>query len=354
MRRLKLILILLAVLTVSALTVRAQEPLRVVATFSILGDFAQNVGGDAIALSILVGPGGDSHTYEPTPQDAVTINGAQVVIENGFGFEAWFDELYEASESTAMRVVVSEGSEPLAFAGHENEGEEHHEDESMSTAEADHEGEGKEGEDHIDCEVHHDDEDHEGESMATAEAGHEDEHGECDPHIWQSVSNAVIMVNNIRNSLIAADPSNEALYNANADAYIAELTALDAFIQETVAQLPEEQRVLFTSHDTFGYFARDYGFTVEGSALGALSTEVADPSAGEIAALVGAIQVYGVKAIFAENVANADLMARIASEAGVTLAPTLYTDALGEAGSEGDTYLKMMRYNVTTIVTALQ
>ena len=124
-------------------------------------------------------------------------------------------------------------------------------------------------------------------------------------------------------------------------------------MREQVATLPEERRKLVTSHDTFGYFADAYGFEVLGTGFGSISTEAGDPSARDIAALVGEIEAAGVPAIFAENVANPDLMASIAAEAGVTLAPTLYTDALGPAGSPGETYEGMMRSNVTTIVDAL-
>jgi ABC-type Zn uptake system ZnuABC Zn-binding protein ZnuA len=156
----------------------------------------------------------------------------------------------------------------------------------------------------------------------------------------------------IRDALVAADPDNAALYTANAEAYLAELTELDAFIEAQVAELPVERRKLVTTHDTFGYFAARYGFEIVGTALGA-STEAADPSAGAIAELVEAIRAAGVPAIFAENVSNMRLMETIAREAGVTLAPDLYTDALGAPGSPGATYLEMMRYNVTTIVQAL-
>ena len=180
-----------------------------------------------------------------------------------------------------------------------------------------------------------------------------EEHGEFDPHIWHDPNNAVVMVENIRAALVAADPANADTYSANAEAYTAQLTDLDAAIREQVALIPEENRILITSHDTFGYFGAEYGFEIS-SALESVSTETADPSAGEIAELVGFIQAEGVPAIFAENVTNPDLMQRIADEAGVILAPTLYTDALGQAGTAGATYLEMMRYNVDVITSALQ
>jgi ABC-type Zn uptake system ZnuABC Zn-binding protein ZnuA len=177
--------------------------------------------------------------------------------------------------------------------------------------------------------------------------------GAFDPHVWLDAANAIVIVENIRDALTAADPGNARLYAANAEAAIAELEALDAEIRDEVATLPAERRKLVTSHDTFAYFARAYGFTVLGTALGSLSTEVGDPSARDIALLISEIEAAGVPAIFAENVANPDLMAAIAAEAGVTLAPPLYTDALGPPGSPGETYEGMMRSNVATIVASL-
>ncbi len=161
------------------------------------------------------------------------------------------------------------------------------------------------------------------------------------------------MVDNIREALDAADPAHAATYDANAAAYTAELKALDAWVREQVATLPPERRKLVTNHDTFAYFAKAYGFEILGTALGSISTEVGDPSAQKIVALVDEIDNAGVCAIFAENVANPDLMESIAAEAGVALAPPLYTDALGPADSPGGTYVGMMQSNVTTIVTAL-
>ena len=197
----------------------------------------------------------------------------------------------------------------------------------------------------------HDGEEHENE--ATAEATHEgEEHGEYDPHIWHSANNGIIMVENVRVALVAADPANEATYNANAEAYTAQLTELNDYIAEQIATIPQEQRVIFTSHDTFGYFGAEYGFVVD-SALESFSTETGDPSAADIAALITEIQELGINAIFAENVVNPDLMQQIADNAGVILAPTLYTDALGAEGSAGATYPGMLRYNVDTIVSAL-
>jgi zinc/manganese transport system substrate-binding protein len=284
------------------------EPLPVVATFSILGDLVQAVGGDAVQVTTLIGPGIDAHTFDPAPADLVTLESAAVIFENGLGFEPWLDGFFASTQPKGIRVVVSEGIEPR----------------------------------HAD-ETHANEEEHEGEH----------EHGDIDPHVWHNVANAIVMVENIRDALVAADPENSAVYEANATAKISDLEALDAWVREQVATIPEERRKLVTSHDTFGYFADAYGFEVIGTALGSASTEAGDPSARDVAILIEEIAAAGVPAIFAENVSNPDLMASIAAEAGVTLAPPLYTDALGAPGSEASTYDGMMRGNVTTIVNAL-
>ena len=288
------------------------EPLRVVATFSILGDWVTQVGGDRIEVATIVPAGGDAHTFDPNPDQVTSIADADLIFEIGIGFETWLDDMYAASGSEAQRIVVSEGLDLIAA------------DEASPVAEAEPEGE---EEDHA--------------------------HGEVDPHIWHDVNNAVASVETIRAALGSADGANAATYDANAGAYAAELTELDAFIRAEAGKLPEDRRKLVTSHDTFGYFARAYGFEIVGTALNSLTTESNDPPASEIAALVEEIDDSGVPAIFAENVSNTDLMQTIADEAGVTLAPSLYTDALGEPGSDGETYIAMMHSNSSTIVTAL-
>jgi ABC-type Zn uptake system ZnuABC Zn-binding protein ZnuA len=183
-------------------------------------------------------------------------------------------------------------------------------------------------------------------------AGHAHEHGEFDPHIWHDPNNAIVMVENIRDALIAADPENADFYAANAEAYIVELLALDAYIREQVATIPAENRILVTSHETFGYFAAEYGFEL--MSVAGVTTNVADPSAGALAELITALRESGAPAVFLENVTNPAVLERVAAEAGVRVADTLYTDALGQPGTPGETYLSMVRYNVDTIVKALR
>ena len=293
----------------------AQTPaagrLNVVATHSILGDLVRNVGGDAIDLTTLVGPDGDTHTYEPVPADTIKVAEADILFENGLGFETWLDDLYAASNSKAQRVVVTSRITPLGFAG-----------EGVAANE---------------------------EPVASPTPNQE-----LDPHFWQDVANAKSAVEVIRDALVAADPANAALYQTNATGYLKQLQQLDEDIVAKTASLPADRRKLVTNHDAFGYFAYRYGYTIEGSALQSFSTEAADPSAQQLAALVTAIRETGVPAIFPESIENADLIDRIAKEAGVKVGGSLYSDALGQPGSEGDTYLKMMAYNIDTIVSALQ
>jgi zinc/manganese transport system substrate-binding protein len=311
-----LILILAALLTAcgtnTASTTEANtNNLRVVATFSILGDLVQNVGGEHITLHTLVGPGGDAHTFDPSPADSVALVEAKLIIENGLAFEPWLDDLYSASGSQAKRIVATANVTPLPA-------EDEHADEDDDHDEADH------------------------------------DHGEYDPHVWSDVANTMRMVETIRDALVEADPEHAADYRANAERYLAELQKLDDEIVAQTNTLPPERRKLVTAHDTMRYFANRYGYEIVGTALGSLSTETADPSAGELVALVEQIKAANVPAIFAENVQSARLMERIAQEAGVKIAPTLYSDALGESDSEGATYLAMIRYNITTIVTVLK
>lgn len=329
------------------------EPLTLIATFSVLGDMVQNVAGDVATVRILVGPGGDTHVYEPTPSDSTALLEADLLFENGLAFESWLDDVYSASGSQATRVVVTDKITPLAAVEGEehNHGEEaHSEEEHTEEAHSEETTTGAAAEGTTEAEEHgHAEEAHSEEAHGEGEHSH----GEYDPHVWNDPNNAVLMVETIRDALVVADSTNAATYEANASAYIAQLQELDTFIKQETDKLPLERRKLVTSHDTFGYFAERYGYEIVGSALGSISTEVADPAAGEVAALITEIKAAGVPAIFAESSNNPQLMERIAQEAGVTLAPELFPESLSEAGGPAATYLDMVRYNVTTIVTAL-
>jgi ABC-type Zn uptake system ZnuABC Zn-binding protein ZnuA len=317
MRSLKVVLPLLALLlVVFQLAVPRPSPAEaqtnrpnVVATFSILGDLVANVGGDQINLVTLVGPNGDVHTFEPNPADSVTLRNAALIVENGVHLETWLDDLYSASGSRAARVAVTEGYPLLAV----DEAEE----DQAEAAEVD-------------------------------EHGHA--HGEFDPHIWQDPAAAMHMVGVIRDALMLTDPANSAVYQANAERYLDELRALDTWASEEIQRVPAANRKLVTTHESFNYFAARYGFTVVGTAL-PLSTEAADPSVGEMTDLVEKIKATGVPTIFAENATNPRLMQQISQAANVRVA--LLFEMLGDANSEGSTYLKLIRHNVSTIANGL-
>lgn len=289
--------LLSAACSVAPLPTAPGRRLKVVATFSVIGDLARNVGGDDMDIATLVGPGQDTHTFEPSPADGRALAEADLVLENGLGFETWLDDLFTSAGSEAARVAVTEGITPRIAS----EGE---------------------------------------------------EEGQPDPHVWHSVASAIQMVKNIRDALAQVDPANAAAYQANADQTLTALQTLDTWVFAQVKAVPEDRRKLVTTHDTFGYFAERYGFEVVGTIL-PTTTEGASPSAQALAALVEAVRAQGVPALFAENVSSNALLNQVAAEAGVKVIASLYTDALGPPGSDGDTYVKMMRHNVTTIVAAL-
>jgi len=300
----------LAILPLSAF---AQDKLPVVASFSILADMVAEVGGDRVAVTMLVGPDGDAHVYSPTPADAQMVAAAQVVFVNGLGFEGWLDRLIEASEYAGPVIVATAGVEPLETA------EEGHHDHAEGEA--------------------HDHDDH---------AGHD--HGAIDPHAWQSIDNAKIYVSNIAAALIAADPAGEEDYSANAIAYLAELSGLDAEIQAAMIALPENRRSVVTSHDAFGYFAAAYGMTFH--APEGLSTE-SEVSAADVAALITQMKAEAIPAVFMENITDSRLLEQITAETGAKIGGTLFSDALSGPDGPASTYLDMMRHNITTLTTAL-
>jgi zinc/manganese transport system substrate-binding protein len=306
----------------------AEGKLKAVSTFSILTDIVSSVGGDQVEIITLVGPDGDAHVYQPSPADAEAVAGAAVIVANGLGFEGWMDRLVEASGTKATIVIASEGITPIAFGEEEHAAGEAH----------DHDHDHAEGEAH----------DH---GHAKEEAGHEGhDHGAFDPHAWQSVTNVALYVGNIERGLAAADPAGAETFKANAAAYLAELDALDAEIRAAVAALPEDRRMVVTSHDAFGYFAAAYGLTFV--APQGVSTE-AEASAQDVAALITQIKGEAIGAVFVENIADPRLLDQIASETGAKIGGTLYSDALSGPEGPAATYLTMMRHNLSQLTAVL-
>lgn len=295
----------------------AQTPatkLPVVATFSILGDFVRQVGGERIALTTLVGPDGDGHVYTPSPADARAVAEAKVVFVNGLNFEGWIERLVKASGTKATVVTATDGIKTIRVPG--TKGHNHNHSHGHSHGH-------KHGHSHA---------------------------GEADPHAWQNIPNAKVYVGNIRDALIKADPEGKAVYETNASAYLAELDKLDAEIKAAVARIPVGDRRIVTSHDSFGYFASAYGLTF--TAPRGISTE-AEPAARDIARLIRQIKADKIRAVFVENITDPRMIERIGKETGVRVGGKLYSDALSPADGPAPTYIEMMRHNIRVLTNAL-
>ncbi len=295
----------------------ADAKVTAVATTSILADLVANVGGDRVAVSALLPAGADPHTFSPSPNEARAVADAQILVENGAGLEEWLSELIDNAGGERTTVVASEGVTPIEGNGHAEAGEPAAASGAAAARDEGHTGEG------------------------------------VDPHMWLDPNNVIVYVENIRDGLKQVDPQGAAVYDANATRYIEQLRVLDAENQQLLAAIPAERRKLVTNHDTFGYFARRYGFEIAGTVFEGVSTEE-EPTPRQVARLVERIRETGTPAIFAENTGNLRLVEQIAEEAGVSVVTDLYTDALGEPGSAGDTYLKMLRHDVGQIVAALK
>ena len=295
----------------------AEQPIPVVATFSILGDMVERIGGEHIALTTLVGPDGDAHVYQPTPKAARSVAEADVLFMNGLEFEGWLERLAEAASFDGAMVVATTGLVPIAFEKHEDD----------------------EHDDHDDHDDHKEHDDH---------AGHD--HGTFDPHAWQSLDNAVIYANNIAAGLAQADPANASAYYTNRAAFVTEIEALKSDVDAMMAALPADKRTVVTPHDAFGYFAEAYNLTFE--APQGMSTE-SEVSAADVAALITQIRRESISAVFIESITDNRMMEQIANETGATIGGTLYSDALSGETGPASTYLDMMRHNATTLSEAL-
>jgi zinc/manganese transport system substrate-binding protein len=291
MRRVLLGLICLVALTS---TLQAQERLRVrigvVASFSILGDFVRNVGGDRVDVMTLVGPNADVHVYAPAPADAQMIAGAKLVIVNGLGLEGWLPRLVQSAGGKAAIVVASSGITPLKLG-----------------------------------------------------AG-------ADPHAWQSVANAKIYVANIRDALAVADAAGAAAFHVNAERYLAELDALDAQVRAAIEKISPERRRVISTHNAFGYFREAYG--IDFIAPVGVSTET-EPSARDVADIIDQIKKAKIPAVFLENMSDDRLIGRIAAETGAKVGGTLFSDALTDEKGDAPTYIAMVKHNIRALTSAL-
>ena len=317
-------LMAIALLAMMLGPVRAESRLDVVATFSILGDMVQQVGGDRVKVTSLVGPDGDTHVYRPTPKAAKAIAQTKVLFVNGLEFEGWIERLVESSGFKGRMVTATVGIEALKME------EEGHDD--------DHDKHGKKD--------HHDDHDKHGKKD-----GHEHHnHGEYDPHAWHSLANARIYVRNIVDGLAAADPQGAKAYRANAERYIKEIKSLESEMEKAMKSVSADGRKVVTPHDAFGYLGSTYG--IKFLAPVGISTE-AEASAGDVAKLIRQIKKEKISAIFVENITDRRLLDQIVRETGARIGGTLYSDALSKPNGPAGTYLDLMRHNIRTLVKAL-
>jgi zinc/manganese transport system substrate-binding protein len=289
-RHLRPWLICLMLVAVSLPVARAQDHLDVVASFSIIGDFVRNVGGDRVSVITLVGPDGDVHVYAPAPADAKKIADAKLVVVNGLGLEGWLPRLVQSSGSKAAIVTATDGIAPLRI------------DQA------------------------------------------------ADPHAWQSVADARIYVANIRDALVAADPADAEAFRANAAAYLAKLDALDQEVRSAIAQIPPTRRKVISTHGAFGYFAAAYG--IEFIAPLGVSTE-SEASARDIAGIITQIRTEKIPAVFLENISDVRLIRRISAETGARVGGTLFSDSLSDEKGDAPTYIELVRHNIKALTSAL-
>ncbi|MCB0678510.1 MAG: zinc ABC transporter substrate-binding protein [Saprospiraceae bacterium] len=285
---------LLAVLLVAALPASAQPKLKVVATASIFADMATVIAGGQVEVQTIVPIGGDPHIYDPTPRDAQLIAGADLILRNGLTFEGWLNELIENSGTGARIATITEGITPITSQQYKNS---------------------------------------------------------SDPHAWMDATNGLTYIRNITNALIELDPQHQDIYTFNHDLYRQQLLDLDRYIREQIASIPEQRRILITSHDAFQYYGRQYGLRLE-SILGT-STD-ADVQTSDIIRLNKVIQENQVPAVFIESTINPKLLQQLASDNQIGIGGKLYSDSIGDADSPAPTYYDMLRYNTETIVTALK
>jgi len=267
-------------------------PLKVVASFSILGDMVKQVGGDNVEVGVLVGPNADTHTFQPSPDDAKMLGKADLIVVNGLGFEGWLGKLVVAAGYTGQIVRATENINTLALDTTRNQ----------------------------------------------------------DPHAWQDLANGKIYVANIRDALIKADADNESTYRLNAEKYMNLIDQTDAWGRAEISRVPVPKRRVISSHNAFAYFSKAYGVAFI-AAQG--NTEESSPSAASLAALIDQIKARSVHVVFMENITDPRLIMQLEKDAGAYIGGTLFSDALSVSGGPADSYLAMYRNNITTLVAGM-
>lgn len=279
---------------------------KVLAVESFLADIAQNVAGERAVVESLIPAGVDPHAFEPTPRDIAAISHSDLLIVNGAGLEQWLERTLKAAGGSRLTVEASAGL-------------------ASRTPKA--------GE------------------LAVLEDGHDQ--GAVDPHFWLDPLNVVRYVENIRDGLIQVDPQGKEVYTQNAAGYIEKLKELDSWISEEVQQIPPERRQIITNHESFGYYADRYGFTITGTIIPSVSSS-ASPSAQQLARLVDTIRAAHAPAVFLETGSSSQLAGQVAQETGIKVVTGLYTHSITDAAGEAPSYLEMMRANTEKFVAALK
>ncbi|WP_235587536.1 metal ABC transporter solute-binding protein, Zn/Mn family [Tepidimonas taiwanensis] len=298
----------------------AAAAVPVVASFSILGDIVQQIGGERVSVRTLVGPEADAHVYQPKPADARAVAAAKLLVVNGLGYEGWLERLLRSAGYRGELVRVTDGIEPLPAVAPQP---------SKAHAAAPRRGHAH-GHDHR----------------------HDHDHGAFDPHAWQDVRNVMVYAQRIADALCRVDAPSCDGYRQRAQAYQQTLRALDADIRAAWAAIPAEQRKIVTSHDAFRYYGNAYGVTF----LPAQGVSTAsEPSAAGVARLIRQIRAEGVRAVFVERLTDPRLVQRIARESGVQPASEpLYSDALSRGDGPAPDYVRLMRHNTQAMVTAVR
>lgn len=269
----------------------AAEKPRVLTTFTVIQDMAQNVAGDRAIVESITKPGAEIHEYEPTPLDIVKAQRADLVLWNGMGLERWFEKFF-GSVRDVPSAVLTEGITPVGIA--------------------------------------------EGPYA-----------GKPNPHTWMSPANAVIYVENIRKALVALDPANAAVYDANAAAYTEKLRAIDAPLRAKLAEIPDGQRTLVTSEGAFSYLTRDYG--LKQLYLWPVNADE-EGTPQQVRHVVDTVRAEKIPVVFSESTISDKAMRQVAKETGARFGGILYVDSLTDARGPAPTYLDLLRTNAETIV----
>ena len=269
--------------------------LKVLTSTTFLADIAQNVAGERVQVDALLPIGMDPHAYQAAPADVAKIAESNLLILNGLEYEHFIESLLENAGGERLIIEATADLSPREDSGSEHS---------------------------------------------------------VDPHMWLDPNLVITYVKNIRAGLIQIDTEGAETYKTNADAYIAHLKELDAWIVEQVNTIPAERRLLVTNHEALGYFAERYGFEVVGAVISSMSTD-AGTSAKEMSTLIEQIKSAGAPAIFLGEVENSDLANQIAAETNAKVVNDLYLESL-TAGAPAATYIDMMKHNVSRIVDALK